>query len=78
MAFPYRPFIIGSGLLHCVYFYLVGAMYAHAGGDVSTVYPIARGTGMLTVFWQLVLGCKFLALDYAPCHALRSIIRVPR
>eukprot|EP00041_Stephanoeca_diplocostata_P013720 m.242620 g.242620 ORF g.242620 m.242620 type:complete len:384 (+) comp19442_c2_seq25:234-1385(+) len=40
------PFVIATGLLHAVYIYLVGAMYAHAGGDVSMVYPIARGTGV--------------------------------
>ena len=38
-------FMIGSGLLHTVYFWLLSMGYRV--GDLSIVYPIARGTGPL-------------------------------
>lgn len=36
--------IVATGLLHGVYFRLVSAVYEH--GEISTVYPIARGSGI--------------------------------
>lgn len=36
------PYMLGSGAIHVVYLYLIGAMYRHAEGDVSLVYPVAR------------------------------------
>ncbi len=36
-------FIVGTGILHAFYFILLGRGYAR--GDLSQVYPIARGTG---------------------------------
>jgi drug/metabolite transporter (DMT)-like permease len=38
-------FIVGSGGLHAVYFVLLQRGYRH--GDLSLVYPLARGTGPL-------------------------------
>lgn len=38
-------FMLGSGLLHTAYFWLLSAGYRV--GDLSIVYPIARGTGPL-------------------------------
>jgi drug/metabolite transporter (DMT)-like permease len=38
-------FIVGSGVLHIVYFVLLQAGYR--AGDMSIVYPSARGTGVL-------------------------------
>ena len=35
-----------SGVVHIVYIAFVGLMYAHASGNISVVYPIARGTGV--------------------------------
>lgn len=37
-------FIVGSALLHLAYFLLLGQGYKR-GGDLSLVYPLARGTG---------------------------------
>jgi drug/metabolite transporter (DMT)-like permease len=38
-------FMLGSALLHLVYFWLLGQGYRF--GDLSLVYPLARGTGPL-------------------------------
>ena len=38
------PFFIASGLIHVLYLALIGQMYSL--GDVSLVYPVARGTGV--------------------------------
>src|SRR5262249_16325780 len=38
------PFVIGTVLLHAVYFFALGRAYQ--SGDLSLVYPIARGTGV--------------------------------
>lgn len=39
------PWIVGSSVLHVVYFLLLLRGYRH--GDLSLVYPVARGTGPL-------------------------------
>ena len=36
-------FVVGTSVLHAFYFVLLARGYAH--GDLSTVYPVARGTG---------------------------------
>ncbi len=41
------PFVIGTIVLHAVYFYSLGSAYRHA--DFSVVYPIARGLGVALV-----------------------------
>jgi len=41
------PFVIATVLLHAVYFFSLGRAYR--AGDLSTVYPIARGTGVALV-----------------------------
>lgn len=41
------PYMIGSALVHMVYFQLVAAAYRHA--DLSYAYPLMRGTGPLLV-----------------------------
>lgn len=38
--------ILGSGLLHMIYFLLLDRAY-RSGGDLSVVYPLARATGPL-------------------------------
>jgi drug/metabolite transporter (DMT)-like permease len=47
-------FIIGTGILHAVYFILLDKGYRC--GDLSIVYPLARGTGpMLTILVAVLL-----------------------
>jgi len=41
------PWILASGLLHTAYKLFLGAAYGH--GDLSRVYPIARGTAPMLV-----------------------------
>jgi len=36
---------VGSGLVHCVYWWALARMYRH--GDISLAYPIARGSGVM-------------------------------
>jgi drug/metabolite transporter (DMT)-like permease len=43
---PALPFVLATGLEHVLYMAVTGAMYAHKGGSVSFVYPVARGTGV--------------------------------
>lgn len=50
------PWIIASGLIRCVYYLALGYAYEH--GDLSRVYPIARGAAPLFV---LVVGGWFLS-----------------
>ncbi len=38
------PFILATGIIHAVYFFAVAKAYEH--GDISVVYPIARGSGI--------------------------------
>jgi drug/metabolite transporter (DMT)-like permease len=45
MGWEGLAFIAGSGVLHAVYFVLLQRGYRH--GDLSLVYPLARGTGPL-------------------------------
>ncbi|HEY8768423.1 MAG TPA: EamA family transporter, partial [Dehalococcoidia bacterium] len=42
---PQLLFIVGSGVLHIAYFVLLQSGYS--AGDMSIVYPSARGTGVL-------------------------------
>ncbi len=39
------PYIIATGVIHAVYFGLLGKSYET--GEISSVYPIARGTGVM-------------------------------
>jgi drug/metabolite transporter (DMT)-like permease len=41
------PWLIASVIIHCFYYYFLLQAYAH--GDLSFVYPIARGLGPLLV-----------------------------
>ncbi len=47
--------IVATGILHTFYFFFVGSSYKH--GDLSVVYPLARGFGP---FWVPVLAVVFL------------------
>ena len=49
------PFVVGTVLLHAIYFYALGRAYAT--GAYSVVYPIARGLGVALVpivAWMLL------------------------
>jgi uncharacterized membrane protein len=39
------PYIIATGVIHAAYFILLGKSYET--GEISSVYPIARGTGVM-------------------------------
>ena len=49
-------FVVGTGILHAFYFLLLGRSYAR--GDLSQVYPIARGTApaLTPILGVLLLG----------------------
>lgn len=63
---PAIPWIVASGVIHIFYIFSLGAMYAQAGGNVSVVYPVARGSGVaLAVFLaDPLLGEKLTAQAY--------------
>src|SRR5690242_580166 len=54
--------MVATGLLHAAYFTLLAASYRH--GELSVVYPLARGTGVAgtALFAWLVLGERPSAL----------------
>jgi len=58
--------ILGSGVLHLIYFLLLDRAY-RSGGDLSVVYPLARATGpLLTIIVAtLVFGERMSALALA-------------
>jgi len=71
------PFVIGTVLLHAVYFFSLGRAYRL--GDLSVVYPVARGTGVALVpivglivldEWLSTLGAVGVALVVAGIFAL--------
>ena len=69
-AFVFTPamigVILGSGVLHMIYFLLLDRAY-RSGGDLSVVYPLARATGpLLTIIVAtLVFGERMSALGAA-------------
>jgi drug/metabolite transporter (DMT)-like permease len=38
------PYVLATGTIHAVYFFALAKAYEH--GDISSAYPIARGTGV--------------------------------
>jgi uncharacterized membrane protein len=49
------PYVVATGLIHTVYFRLLAAAYRH--GELSVVYPLARGTGVAgtgLVAWAVI------------------------
>lgn len=55
LSAPKLPFLISTGILHTLYFYFLAKLYRR--GEISTVYPIARGVGVAgtTVLGQVLL-----------------------
>ena len=49
------PFVLATGIVHAFYFGLLA--HAYEGGEISTVYPVARGTGVagtpLIAYWLI-------------------------
>lgn len=41
---PAAPYVIATGIIHALYFVLLGRAYEK--GEISLVYPVARGTGI--------------------------------
>jgi drug/metabolite transporter (DMT)-like permease len=74
-------FMLGSGVLHTIYF--VALQRGYGRGDLSIVYPLARGTGPLgaTILAILVLGEHPTALALAGAGiivvAVLTLIRRP-
>jgi len=56
------PYMITTGCIHAVYFTLLGISYQH--GEISLVYPIARGSGvgLTAIFASLIFAEKFSLL----------------
>jgi drug/metabolite transporter (DMT)-like permease len=54
LGVPALGFIVGTSVLHVIYFLLLARGYRH--GDLSLVYPLARGTGPLIT----IAGAVFL------------------
>lgn len=50
------PYLLATGIIHAFYFFLLSKAYNH--GNISTVYPIARGSGVIgtTVVAVYMLG----------------------
>lgn len=44
ITFAALPYILATGLIHAFYFYYLGKSYQY--GEISTVYPLARGIGV--------------------------------
>lgn len=80
--------ILGSGVLHMIYFLLLDRAY-RSGGDLSVVYPLARATGpLLTILvatlifgehmsalalaGAILIGISALALTGNPAKLLRK------
>ncbi|MDE4175273.1 DMT family transporter [Phaeobacter sp. PT47_59] len=53
------PYVAASTLVHFGYFYMLGRAYAH--GDLSVVYPIARGiVPALVALWAMLFAGEVL------------------
>jgi drug/metabolite transporter (DMT)-like permease len=66
------PFVIATTLIHVVYFYSLARGYG-SGGDLSLVYPIARGLGVALV---PVVGLVVLDERPSPLGAVGVILVV--
>lgn len=66
------PFIIATTLIHVVYFYALARAYG-TGGDLSLVYPIARGLGVALV---PVVGLVVLDERPSPLGAVGVVLVV--
>lgn len=66
------PYMITTGCIHAVYFTLLGISYQH--GEISLVYPIARGSGVgLTAIFASLIFAEKISLLGAFSLALISL-----
>ncbi len=63
------PWLAASGVFHLIYKTCLTFAYEH--GDLSRVYPLARGTAPLAV---LIVGAAFLGEAVAPAEAIGIVI----
>ena len=63
------PWIIASGIIHLAYQLFL--LFAYEQGDLSRVYPIARGTAPMMV---LLFGALFLSDVIAPAEVLGVLV----
>jgi multidrug transporter EmrE-like cation transporter len=61
-----------TGVLHAVYFWMLAQAYRH--GDISLVYPIARGTGVAgtALFAYCLLGEQLSPVGFSYFPILRT------
>ncbi|MBW1815232.1 MAG: hypothetical protein JRJ39_16735 [Deltaproteobacteria bacterium] len=66
------PYMITTGCIHAVYFTLLGISYQH--GEISLVYPIARGSGvgLTAIFASLIFAEKFSLLGAFSLEFLKN------
>jgi drug/metabolite transporter (DMT)-like permease len=69
-TWPQVGMVVGSGVIHLLYFLLLDRAYRGGGGDLSVVYPLARATGpLLTIIAAtLFFGERMTAI--AVCGAV--------
>jgi drug/metabolite transporter (DMT)-like permease len=69
-TWPQIGMVVGSGVIHLLYFLLLDRAYRGGGGDLSVVYPLARATGpLLTIIAAtLFFGERMTAI--AVCGAV--------
>lgn len=61
LAWPTWGFLLATGCIHAVYFFLLASAYTY--GDISLAYPIARGSGIVfTALFSTVLFKEFPSL----------------
>lgn len=65
------PWIAGSGVLHVVYFLVL--LRGYRLGDLSVVYPVARGTGPL---WAVAGGVLLLREPVTPLSTTGALLIV--
>ena len=64
------PYVVATGVLHALYFLLLGKAYS--AGDLSVVYPIARGSSPLIV----LIGAMILLGEYPTTQGWLGILLV--
>jgi len=61
LAWPAWGFLLATGCIHAIYFFLLASAYTY--GDISLVYPIARGSGIVfTTLFSILLFKEFPSL----------------
>ena len=66
-AFPY---VLATGTIHAIYFFALAKAYEH--GDISSAYPVARGTGVAGT----ALGAYFFLNEAISLFGLLGIVSI--